>query len=189
MKRLVIASLVVTLLAAAAFGATLLVPSQYTTIQAGINAASDGDTVLIASGTYTGTGNKNLDFGGREIVVMSEFGPEGCIIDCQSTGQGFYFHSGETSDAKVIGLTIKSGNSTYGGGIRINSSSPTIERCIIRNNNGSYGGGIYINAGNPSIIHCTLTLNTATNGGAMYSTGYANPIIKNCIVANNSSSG
>ncbi len=189
MKQSAIALLAVMIVVFTASGATLLVPSQYTTIQAGINAASDGDTVLIAAGTYTGTGNKNLDFGGRDIVVMSESGPENCTIDCQGTGQGFYFHTGETGDAKVIGLTIKGGNNTYGGGIRINGSSPTIERCIICNNNASYGGGVYINVGDPGFIHCTITYNTATNGGAMYSTGYADPTIKNCIVASNSSSG
>ena len=91
MRKEIIAILVVALLAVTASGATLLVPSQYATIQAGINASSNGDTVLVAAGTYIGTGNKNISFGGRNIVVLAELGPENTTLDCQNSGQGFYF--------------------------------------------------------------------------------------------------
>lgn len=64
-------------------------------IQDGIDAAVDRDTVLIADGTYTGLGNKNLSFDGKAIAVQSENGPENCIIDCEGSGRGFRFDSGE----------------------------------------------------------------------------------------------
>lgn len=73
--------------------ATLLVPDQQPTIQAGIDAASSGDTVLVADGTYTDEGNKNLDFKGKAIIVKSENGPTNCTIDCGNDGRGFYFAS------------------------------------------------------------------------------------------------
>ncbi len=98
-------------------GETLHVPDNYTTIQAAINAASNGDTVLVADGTYTGTGNKDLDFDGKAITVKSENGCGNCIIDCEDDGRGFYFHNSETNSAVVEGFTIKNGNHPYGAAV------------------------------------------------------------------------
>ncbi|MGA1870193.1 MAG: hypothetical protein ACMUJM_16775 [bacterium] len=65
-------------------------------IQAAINEASNGDTILVAEGTYTGKGNRDIDFGGKAIILRSISGPEHTIIDCQGTSskkrRGFYFH-------------------------------------------------------------------------------------------------
>ena len=95
------------------FGATIHVPGDYSTIQAGIDAAAVGDTVLVTDGTYTGQGNRDLDFEGKAITVQSENGPNNCIINCEGSWdaerQGFYFHSGETNSSVVRGLTIRNG--------------------------------------------------------------------------------
>jgi hypothetical protein len=89
------------------------VPGEYATIQAAIDACVAGDEVIIADGTYTGTGNKNLDFKGLAITIRSASGdPATCIIDCEGSGRGFYFHSGETAESGVRGLTIQNGNVT-----------------------------------------------------------------------------
>ena len=182
------AVIAVTLLYTCTALATVIhVPSQYPTIQAGINAAVNGDTVLVADGIYTGTENKNLDFGGRLIVLQSENGPESCIIDCEDSGSGFYFHNIETNDAVVSGFTVCNGNSTMGGGFRISQSSPTIENCIIydcNNAGSSRGGGIYLSSSLALIINCTLYNNYAYNGGGIYIDGSA-PTINSCILYNN----
>ncbi len=189
MKRLFVLSVLILAAGSVATATVIRVPEDQPTIQAGINATTDGDTVMVADGTYMGEGNKDLDFGGREIVVMSENGPEDCIINCQSSGRGIYFHYGETPAAVFKGFTITFGSGTYGGGINITNSSPTIERCIIYANNASYGGGMYISGdSSPLIINCTISQNTATNGGAVYSTG-SDPVFNSCIVSGNSSSG
>lgn len=118
------------------------------TIQAGIDAAAGGDTVLVAPGFYTGAGNHDIDFRGKAIVVMSEAGAPSTIIDCarDSDGwghQGFHFHSGEDTCSVLKGFTIYCGCSECGGGICCESSSPVITDNILVNNMASYGGGIY----------------------------------------------
>jgi len=65
----------------------LRVPAEYPTIQAAIDAAEDGDLVLVADGVFTGPGNKDLDYGRKAIWIGSENGPDSSIIDCQSEGR------------------------------------------------------------------------------------------------------
>ena len=86
--------------------ATIRVPGDQPTIQAGIDAASDGDTVLVAPGTYF----ENIDFKGKGITVRSSSGPEVTVIDGNQTGQVVRFDSGETIDSIIEGFTITNGN-------------------------------------------------------------------------------
>jgi hypothetical protein len=121
-----------------------LVPSQYPTIQAAIDAAVDGDIVTVADGVYTGTGNRDIDFLGKELTVRSENGPANCIIDCEASWtdphRGFYFHDSETAASVLEGVTIQNGYApdeegcgTTGGGILCrDSANPTIRNCLVR---------------------------------------------------------
>ena len=100
------------------------VPGDQPTIQAGIDAAANGDVVLIADGVYTGPDNKNLDFAGKAITVRSENGRNKCIIDCEDDGRAFHFHSGEGPDSVVQGLTMRNGWVSRGGSTRRWCTSP-----------------------------------------------------------------
>jgi parallel beta-helix repeat protein len=160
------------------------------TIQAGINAAANDWGVLVADGTYTGTGNKDLDFEGKAIYLKSVGGAENCIIDCENSGRGFYFHSGETAFAVIEGFTIRNGNAANlcGSGVFCDSSSPTIANCTIANNTAiNRGGGVYCYYSSPIISNCTIKENTATNqwGGGISCYTSSNPTIANCRIAGN----
>jgi len=181
------------LCACSAYGATLQVPSQYATIQAGINAAMNGDTVLVADGTYTGPGNRNITFLGKRIVVVSENGAESCLIDCQNSARGFLFQSGEDSNSVLSGFTITHGTEHDGGGIFCPSGSPTISNCIITANSASgggpsspQGGGVYFGGSSTArMYNCIISQNSAGGGGGICVYGAAAPIIDQCTVSGN----
>ncbi|MYF56349.1 hypothetical protein F4225_11520 [Candidatus Poribacteria bacterium] len=146
------------------FAVTIYVPSDQPTIQAGIDAAQDGDTVLVADGTYKGEGNVNIDFLGKEITVKSVDGPKSTIIDCQSTPEtrGFNFQNHETNDAVLEGFTIKNGNHVYGSGINCINASPTIKNSIISGNritSNKFGIGIYAVNSDMVIVDTTISNN------------------------------
>jgi hypothetical protein len=185
-------------------GGVLLVPSEYPTIQAAIDSASDGDMVLVADGIYTGTGNKELTWNGNEkhITVMSANGPDSCIIDLEGSGRAFTFISGLGDDAIWItpedvieGFTISNGSSSsYGGAIYCyygyqNDVSPTISNCVFKNNTAVYGGAITIDGGSSTITNCVFDSNSADYGGAVYigsAGGDSGPLFQNCTFLDNS---
>ncbi len=153
--------------------ATRYVPSQYSTIQSAINTCVNGDTVIVADGTYTGTGNRDIDYGGRAITVRSENGPETCIIDCQGTEaephRGFTFTSVEDENSILEGFTITNGYAVEGGGIYCNNSSPTVTNCLIIGNSAYEGGGMYNLQCDLTVTNCTFTGNSAGHGGGIHS--------------------
>ncbi|MHC4062397.1 MAG: right-handed parallel beta-helix repeat-containing protein [Planctomycetota bacterium] len=184
---------VVLLVCSSAFGVDRYVPQEYATIQAAIDASQDLDTVIIATGTYTGLGNRNISFRGKKITVSSTdpHDPlivDSTILDCNRAGRGFVFNSAEGQDSKLTGLTITNGYSFLGGAIYCyNGSSPVIANCVIVSNSGGFGGGITCaNTGTqPKITNCQIKANSAlVFGGGIYCTG-ASPAIRNCIISGN----
>ncbi len=166
------------------------IPEDFPTIQAALDTSfENGATIWVAPGTYTGVGNKNLDFHGKALTLRCEEAGA-CTIDSQQRGRGFYFHSGETNASIVDGFTIINGRiSDHGGGIYCDNSSPTIIRCIISGNSASRysGGGIYCYGGSPAITRCTISGNSATSyddGGGIYC-DHSSPIITDCTIFGN----
>jgi predicted secreted protein len=204
-NRLEISLLVLALLCTFAAGKTIYVdddsPSDFSTIQAAIDDANDGDTVLVAPGTYTGNGNRDINFRGKAITVRSTDPNDpvivtSTIIDCEDKGRGFTFESEEQADSILEGLTITNGKAMEGGGIFISNSSPTIRNCTIKNNKtitipSGDGGGIFIWDGSPIIANCTISGNSTGGrgyGGGIYINGDihgSQPIISQCSIIGN----
>ncbi len=119
----------------------LHVPEDYSTIQSAIDAAYWGDTILIADGTYTGDGNKNLENNGKSLIIQSENGPDNCIIDCENSGRAFYL-TGIGPGLVIQGLTIRNGkpSSVNGGALLIENEFVDITNCHFESNSFLYGG-------------------------------------------------
>jgi parallel beta-helix repeat protein len=158
--------------------ATIHVPGDQPTIQAGINAAVTGDTVLVDSGIYF----ENINFNGKAITVSSANGPHVTIIDGGHVAPVATFSQGETPTAELKGFTLQHGTSTFqtsydGGGVYISSSSPTILGNIIQDNTAcDGGGGIAVEFGSPRIQNNMIVNNTQAGcsggiGGAGISVG------------------
>jgi parallel beta-helix repeat protein len=139
------------------------VPASQATIQGAINAANNGDTVLVAPGRYV----ENINFGGKAITVTSSGGPSVTTIDGGARGLVVTFNTGETPNSKLSGFTITNGyqNGQAGGGVLISGTSPTIIGNVITGNHAAEGIGIYVNGGAPLIQNNTITANDQKGAG------------------------
>ncbi|RDK84313.1 right-handed parallel beta-helix repeat-containing protein [Marinirhabdus gelatinilytica] len=197
--------------------ADLLVPSQYSTIQAAIDVANTGDVVIVSPGTYF----ENIDFLGKAILVTSTFHLSQNPLDITNTiingsqptdpefGSCVSFVNGEIEDSILKGFTITGGTGTKtynpsedlyfrtGGGILINESSPTIVHNVIRNNEaiaeagvfGAGGGGIRMGFGVPVIENNVIKNNTGGYAGGIMIAYCEGAVLKNNIIANNTATG
>lgn len=181
------------------------------TIQAGIDSAAAGDTVLVHDGIFTGPGNRGLVFGGKAIVLRSVSGPEETVIDCEGSGRGIFI-DGEGYEPTVEGLTIRGGSAYGGGGILVearavirncriveNSSNTNgggicswdafvrIEDCLVRDNTAAQeGGGICVWMGRGEIRRSILASNTGGGGGGICCYGvYGSIDLDSCLVSGN----
>jgi hypothetical protein len=182
------------------------VPAEYETIQAAIDAAVDGDEVIIQPGRYTGVDNYNIYFGGKEITVRS-IEPENpaivaaTIVDPEYAGNGFGFYDGEDANSILDGLTIR--RAAYGqfpGGIVCQGSSPTIRNCTVEE---AYSDGIILLDSSATISNCIVRNNGGPIDQGDYHYGFGivcyeyqgdeivnnSPSVTDCIISNNYLSG
>jgi len=192
MRRLALIIISIQLLVVFSAEARIInIPAEYLTIQAGINASSNGDTVLVQPATYT----ENINFYGHQIVLGSTFLITGdtaiigeTIIDGGAASTVVTFVNGE-DNAALIGFAIRNGRSLDSGGIKCSGASPTIlNNSIIGNaimGDGSWGGGIYCANNSAAVIsHNWIIGNRAGYGGGIGTINSSPTIANNFIFGN-----
>lgn len=188
------------LLSCLAFSAVLHVSGDYPNIQAAVDAAVDGDTILIADGTYSGPGNIGIqwDATNKHLVIRSENGRDHCIIDCLQEDRAFLINQGQDRRDIIDGLTITNGLVLgSGGGIYISSASPVIRDCLLEKNyasgyhDNSYSGGggaimIKNESSDPLIQGNIIRNNLADNlGGGLLFAEHTSGVLENNIIDGN----
>jgi hypothetical protein len=149
---------------AIAHAVTINVPADQPTIQAAINIAKNGDTVLVAAGTYF----ENINFSGKAITVKSSGGNKVTIIDGGHLNPVVTFSTNESPKSRLQGFTIQNGmnNSGFGGGgIVISNASPVVTGNIITHNTAANGGGgISLNGSSAVVQGNTISFNSQSPG-------------------------
>lgn len=189
------------------------VPGSYANIQSAVDAANVGDTVLVSDGIYSGPGNRDIDLGGKDLVIKSVGGAGTCSIDCEGSElephRGFLLQNGESSATIIEGFTIENGWGpifnyvdgidtipvSIGGAIACLGASPTLRGLSLSNNTAYAGGGIICAFGSTANIQdCEFDGNTAYwvdefadgSGGAVFSF-IADITISRCVFTYNTS--
>ena len=143
------------------------IPADQPTIQAGLNIAVEGDSVIVADGIYY----ENIEWPETDgIILISENGADQTIID----GSGIsitleiddqYSPVSITNSTIVDGFTIRKGTGFVGGGICLSGADPIIQNCIIENNSAEEGGGIF-HGGSKAIIRNNIIRNNSCSVGS-----------------------
>jgi hypothetical protein len=181
------------LAAAAGFSATINVPDDYSGIQEAIEAAEDGDLILVGPGTY----QENIDLLGKAISIVSSAGPVYTVIDGgdpldPNFGAVVTFTSGETDETVVEGFTLINGTGNFssgamrGGAVYCRDASPMLVNNIIRGNTADMGGGIYCKYYSaPFISNCSIYGNEAVQQGGALRVYGSHPFIVNTVIHDN----
>ncbi len=160
----------------------------YTAIYTAADNASEGDTIRVLPGIYTGAHNHHISGRGTNLVFLADttrYSP--VVVECGDTTAAFYFSYQEDATTLVHGFTIQNGYDQGGGGMRITNSSPTIENCVFLNNHAySRGGAIHVSGSSSSITNCVFRGNSAADrGGAVYSEYGSSTTITGCLFDEN----
>ena len=144
----------------------------YNSIGYALNAADDGDVIVVGNGIWAGDSNMNIDSWPSSIILMSEHGNENCIIDGEGGYKAFYVDGSSDSVITIKGFTFRNCYSGNGGVMTISHPITTIEDCVfINNETAECGGAIYCYSSNLTINNCVFENNVGYCGAAI---GYLN---------------
>jgi hypothetical protein len=164
-----------------------------TNLQQAINVATGQyDIVMVAPGNYGGTGNRDIDFLGRKIMLVSSGGASNTVVDAQTTPysyrRGFIFQNGETRASVLRGFTIRNADSFNvglpGGAVACDNASPTISGCVITRSSAYYGSGMAFFGGSQArVTDCQVISNFNAYAGTGVSVADSSPEFLNCLFA------
>src|SRR6185436_10069675 len=174
---------------------TLQVPGDSSSIQGAILLAADGDTILVAPGTYVET----IDFSGKQIVVESTGGAAVTTIDAEGGGTTVTADSEESDGTALRGFTVTGGSGRptsiaqeiAGGGIYVGQDAHLeVTDCRVTGNvllaaQPTLGGGIYADRAWLGVHDCELAANSANQGAALYSRNAHELSVSGCDVSGN----
>lgn len=128
-------------------------------IQATLDAARDGDTVVVPAGRYTDINGQYLDFAGKAVILVAPSGPSATVLDWDGNKEGVLFGSGETATSVIMGFGITHSNRN---GITCNFSAPQIVNCILEENKFNLDSGNAL----PVLANCVLDGQGVVEGSA-----------------------
>lgn len=146
-------------------------------VQQALDYAIESNEVIVLDGIYTGSANRELTFGARNLRVRSQNGPANCSFELDGLGRAFRLSGGQTEASRIEGFTFRDGQAPFGengGVIALLQSRATIVGCVFENNEGNFhGGSIYvthplINPGLGTLIEdCSFDGDNAFRGGSI----------------------
>jgi hypothetical protein len=149
------------------------VPSDFATIQEALDNATDGDTVLLAPGTYRGEGNRSLRLTGKSLALIGSGGADSCILDfdlpLSQYHRGLVVARTGLGTSLIRGLSFRNGVAeSSGGGFVCSAARLELQGCMFEHNAANDGGAVLLADAEARITDCAFLDSWAwESGGAM----------------------
>ena len=173
---------IITLVSACSISArTWHIPDDAPTIAAGIDSAATGDTVMVECGTYYET---NIPLEKSGVYLTSETGLPDCVtIDGEQSGRIMYVNFADTT-TQVRGIRFTNGLAYNGGGAYVYQSAVRYVNCVFTGNTATlHGGALALDQSSARLINCRFDHNVGAVG--VIRINDASPVIKSCTIADN----